>query len=361
MNFKRLISILSFFILFVFVTSGCNLTDVLSGDVSITNSELTVSFIDVGQGDATLIECGDQVMLIDAGLYGERYTVTSYIANRGIKNIDYCVATHPHSDHIGGMSQVIYNFNVKNLVYPICDKEKENMNYVLDACDERDVNYINPDIGDTFSLGGATVTVLSPKHKAEYENTNNYSLVLKLEYENVSFLFMGDAESKVEKELLRSGYDLSADILKCGHHGSSTSSSEKFIDAVNPVAAVISCGKNNDYGHPHRETKDTLNKRNIQIYRTDESSHIVACSDGDFVTFYSGDDVLGTAPANTHPATSPEETTVTYSYIGNKNSKIYHYPDCGSIDTIKEKNKVNFISEDEAIDKGYSPCKACNP
>ena len=358
MKIRPLICMLSFFILLAFFTSGCNMQDVLSDDVTLQSSELTVSFIDVGQGDSTLIECGGEVMLIDAGIYGERYTVTNYISNRGIKNIDYCVATHPHSDHIGGMSQVIYNFNVENLVYPVCEADEDNMNYVLDACDERGVNYINPDIGNTFSLGDATITVLSPKRYAEYENTNNYSLVLKLQYEDVSFLFMSDAEAKVEKEILRSGMDVSADVLKCGHHGSSTSSSEKFIDAVNPAAAVISCGKNNDYGHPHKETKELLNRRNILMYRTDESSHIVACSDGESVTFYSGDEVIGTAIANTGTSVN---TTESINFVGNKNSKVYHLPDCSSVEKTKDKNKVNFNTKEEAENQGYSPCKACNP
>lgn len=295
-------------------------------------------------------------MLIDAGIYGERYTVTSYIANRGIDSLDYCVATHPHSDHIGGMSEVIYNFDVDTLVYPLCDADSSSWNYVLDACDERGVSYLNPEPLDTFNLGDATVTVLSPERNAQYDDLNDYSLVLKLEYEDVSFIFTGDAESGVEKSLVSKGYDLSADVLKCGHHGSSTSSCKSFLNAVNPAAAVISCGKDNEYGHPHDETLETLNARGIEVYRTDLSSTVVACSDGETITFQSGNEVLGTASANTETATAPA-----YEYVGNKNSMVFHYADCPSVSKTKEKNKVYLSTREEAVNGGYSPCKACDP
>lgn len=354
-NRLKLLS-LSFFIFISIITGGCEIPSVLSDSNSLKDAELTVSFIDVGQGDATLIECGNEAMLIDAGLYSQRHKVLSYIANQGINKLDYCVATHPHSDHIGAMSQVIYNFNVETLVYPVCDENAESFNYVLDACDERGVSYLNPKLYDTLKVGDATLTVLSPDKGEKFDNVNNYSLILKLEYKNVSFMFTGDAEADVEKELVKRGENLRADVLKCGHHGSSTSSSAAFINAVNPAAAVISCQEGNDYGHPHRETISTLEKRNIEIYRTDLDSTIVAASDGETITFYSGNEVLGTATANTETVTSP-----TYSYIGNKNSKVFHSLDCSSLISTKDKNKVYFITRDEAESKNYSPCKACNP
>ncbi len=353
--------LLSFFILISFIAGGCELTDVLSDNISATDAELTVSFIDVGQGDATLIECGEEAMLIDAGLYSERQAVTSYISKRGIRSLDYCVATHPHADHIGGMSEVIYNFDVDTLVYPLCDTESSSWNYVLDACDETGVSYFNPEPLDTIKLGEATITVLSPERNADYDDLNDYSLVLKLEYENVSFLFTGDAEKQVENELLSKYYNLSSDVLKCGHHGSSTSSCDAFIDAVNPAAAVISCGKDNEYGHPHRETLSTLKDRGIEIYRTDISSTVVALSDGETITFRSGDEVLGEFSANTQTQTQPTATEAVYSYVGNKNSKVFHSSDCSSVENTKDKNKVYFNTRDDAVNKGYTPCKACNP
>lgn len=372
MKNKLIFCCLSFFILISFIISGCDYQSVLfnfdtngkaetlSDHVTMDKAELTVSYIDVGQGDATLIECGDSAMLIDAGIYGERYKVTSYISERGIKSLDYCVATHPHADHIGGMSEVIYNFDVDTLVYPVCETDSDSWNYVLDACDEKGVSYLNPEPMDTITLGDATITVLSPEKDAEYDDLNDYSLVLKLEYEDVSFIFTGDAEKGVEKALVKSGYDLSADVLKCGHHGSSTSSYTTFVDAVNPVAAVISCGEDNEYGHPHDETLSTLTSRGIEIYRTDLSSTIVACSDGEAITFLAGDEVLSTSVTKTEASTQAT-TVASYEYVGNKNSKIFHLPDCGSLNNTKETNKVYLSTREKAVAEGYSPCKSCNP
>ncbi len=313
-----------------------------------------MSFIDVGQGDSTLIECDGEAMLIDAGLYSEKDKVTSYIAQRGIKNLKYCVATHPHSDHIGGMSEVIYRFDVDTLVYPLCESDSDSMNYVLDACDETGVSYFNPEPLDTFTVGDATITALSPEAYADYGNINNNSIVLKLEYGSTSFLFMGDAETEVEEELLNKGYDLSADVLKCGHHGSSTSSCTRFVNAVNPAVSIISCGKDNSYGHPHRETISTLNKREVEIYRTDKLSTIIANSDGESITFMDENEVLSTITGNVKPS-------LDYSYTGNLNSKVFHYNDCDSVAKMSEKNKISFENREEAVTKGYSPCKACNP
>lgn len=348
--------LLSFFILIIIIIGGCELYDILpttdDQPQSVTDAELTISFIDVGQGDATLIECGDEAMLIDAGLYSERYRVVNYLSQRGIENLKYCVATHPHADHIGGMSEVIYTFETDTLVYPLCNGGSDSFNYTLDACDEKGVSYLNPNPLDTLSVGKATVTVLSPKAYADYDNLNNNSLVLKLEYEDVSFLFMADAEKDVEKELLNKGYDLNADVLKAGHHGSSTSSSPEFINAVTPSVSVISCGIDNDYGHPHKETVSTFKSRDIKMYRTDKLSTIIAESDGESITFSTENRTLGTI--------FPKQVS-DYSYIGNKKTKVFHLSACESVAEMNIKNKVDFINREDAVKKGYSPCKSCYP
>ena len=352
MKNKLILCLLSFFILVSFILSGCEIPDTLSGNSTSADAPLTVSFIDVGQGDSALVKCGDETMLIDAGTYSQRLKVISHLREAGVRSLDYCVATHPHSDHIGGMDEVIYNFDVDTLVYPLCDTDSASWNYVLDACDERGVSYYNPEPEDSFHLGDALVTVLSPSRDAEYDNLNNYSIVLKVEYKDISFMFTGDAETEVESELLKKGYDLKADVLKCGHHGSSTSSSPRFIDAVNPAAAVISCGKDNDYGHPHRETISTFKNRRIETYRTDILSTITAVTDGKTVTFSAGDMHLGTF--------TPRED-VNYTYIGNKNSKAFHIETCDSVSIMSDKNKIIFQNREEAVNEGYTPCKACNP
>lgn len=355
---------MSFFILIVFSVGGYYLYENIflpkNDNNSTDGSQLTVSFIDVGQGDATLIECDGEAMLIDAGLYGERYRVLSYLSKKGIERLDYCVATHPHADHIGAMADVIYSFTVDTLVYPACESDSSSWNSVLDAADERNVSYLNPVPEESFSLGSATVTVLSPQKDAEYSNLNNCSLVLKLTHNKVSFLFMGDAESEVEKSLLHSGADLKAQVLKCGHHGSSTSSSYEFIQAINPLAAVISCGKNNDYGHPHRDTLNTLAAQGVTLYRTDLDSTVVATSDGSSVSF-NNETTLTVTEGLTESQADHTSATASYQYVGNKNSYIFHLAECGSVKTTKDKNKVYFYTREEAVSLGYSPCKACTP
>ena len=345
MNKNPLLSVLAFFVLAVFILSGCHSDSFTSEQNEIQNPSLEVSFIDVGQGDSTLITCDGETMLIDAGIYSERQSLSSYLRSQGIKNLDYCVATHSHSDHIGGMSHVLYNFTPETLIYPAYKSDSADWYSLLDVCDELGIDYSTPEPGNTFTVGKAKVTVLSPYKNANYDNLNNQSLVLRLDYENTSFLFTGDAEKQVEKELLESNFYLEADVLKCGHHGSSTSSIKAFVDRVNPSAAVISCGKNNDYNHPHIETINILKSKDIEIYRTDLSSTIVARSDGNTISF------------STHTNTE----TSTYNYIGNKNSKVYHSPYCNALSTMNAKNKVYFHTADEAELEGYTPCQNCKP
>lgn len=351
--------LLPFFILLLVAAWGCEAiipSIGTQGTFREQDSFLSISFIDVGQGDCTLVECDGKAMLIDAGLYGQRYKVLSYLSERGIESLEYCVATHPHADHIGAMADVIYSFSVDTLVYPRCQYDSSAFNYVLDAADEKDVSYLTPEAGDSFTLGSATVAVLSPSKETDSSNLNNISLVLKLSYQDVSVLFTGDAEKEIETTLLRSEFDLKANLLKCGHHGSSTSSCREFVKAVNPSAAVISCGKDNEYGHPHAQTLTTLSDFGITVYRTDLSSTIVAsCTDGKHFSF-SADRAASQTQTKATEVTSPVE-----GYIGNKNSKIFHNPDCNSVAKAKDKNKVVFSTRKEATENGYSPCKTCNP
>ena len=351
MKKRPLILLLSFFILiFCVASSGCGLESILP-DKYAQKAELTVSFIDVAQGDATLIECGGEAALIDAGLYSEADNVLSYLNRRGIRELKYCVATHPHSDHIGGMSKVIYNTYVDTLVYPLCE-DSSNMNSIFDACDERGVSYLTPNPLDTLRVGEAVIQVLSPEAYADYGNLNNNSLVLKLEYENVSFLFMADAEKEVEQELLAMDIDLNADVLKAGHHGSSTSSHSDFINAVTPSVAIISCGKGNDYGHPHKETVSAFERRSVNMLRTDRLSTIMAESDGETVTFSANGETLSRITP---------DTFTEYSYTGNLKTNVFHENSCDSAKNMKEYNKMYFYTREDAVKKGYNPCKACNP
>ncbi len=350
---KKLISLLLLAAMLLSSLFGCNILSENSEnniDIDKTGYDLILHFIDVGQGDCTLVESNGHFALIDAGEYSERNKVISYLSEAGVTSLDYIIATHPHSDHVGSLAEVIHNFDTTAL---ICTNapSTSSWEYVMDAADERGVPYEIPSPFEVYQLGSATITVLSPSEDAVYSSLNDYSIVTMIEYGNTSALLTGDAERVVEKELVKGDFDLSANILKCGHHGSSTSSCSQFLDAVSPDAAVISCGKNNDYGHPHEETISALKYRNIPVWRTDISGTIIATTDGEQFSFT-------TATENT---TIKENTTPDTTYIGNKNSKVFHLPTCESASKMKENNKIGFSTYKDAIDAGYKACGSCNP
>ena len=317
------------------------------------NKGLTLHFIDVGQGDCTLIESKGHYALVDAGEYKERDKVISYLSLLGVRTLDFIIATHPHSDHIGGLSDVIRHFNPSTLIMP--NVESDSWNYVLDAADERGVICETPEPFDTYQIGSATLTVLSPASDEVYSDLNNYSVVTMIEYGDTSFLLTGDAEALVEKTLVKSGFDLSADVLKCGHHGSSSSSSDAFLDAVKPQAAIISCGKNNDYGHPHKEVISALDDRDIPVWRTDLLGSIKATTDGEKIYISTNDT---TTEVNQIPTEAQSETA---PYIGNRNSKVFHLNTCSGIKDMQDKNKVEFLNREDAEKAGYKPCTSCKP
>lgn len=238
-----------------------------------------VHFIDVGQGDSILIEADDSAMLIDAGENNKGSVVVDYLKSQEIKELYYVIGTHPHSDHIGGLDAVLNTFPVKKVIMPDITNNTQTFEDVLDAVAKNNLSITKPVMGTSYSLGPATFTILAP-NSSSYEDLNDYSIVIKLTFGDTSFLFAGDAGIASEKEMLAKHLDLSADVLKIAHHGSSTSSSDSFLDAVNPTYGVISVGKNNEYGHPHSEILRALKDRDIKLYRTDVQGTIVFTSDG---------------------------------------------------------------------------------
>lgn len=279
-NKKIIISILSVIIVLVlslFSEQLKPLFEPLEADGTRIDSEFSVHFINVGQGDCTLIKTPDGNMLIDAGENGYEKTVLDYLEAQGVDSLKYLVATHPHSDHIGGVAEVLDAVPTENIIMPRLSKNNTptTVTYekMLTAIKNCGAKVIAAKPGNEYSFGGAEFTVLAPFEQDE--NLNNMSVVLKLNYSGYSFIFSGDAEKEVENQILKAGYDISADVYKGAHHGSSTSNSKKFVRAINPTYAVLSYEEGNSYGHPHRETVDLFNEDGIVYYSTADYGTII--------------------------------------------------------------------------------------
>lgn len=321
-------------------------------------SLLQVHYIDVGQGDCTLVCCDGHAMLIDAGDNSKGTLVQLYLTKQGISSLDYVIGTHPDADHIGGLDVIITKFDCGRIMMPDISNQTASYRDVVEAMDYRGYQNTAPQAGSSYLLGSASFTVIAPV-ESNYENTNNYSIGIKLVHGDNSFIFMGDAEEEAEEDILKSGADIQSDVLKVGHHGSRTSTSAAFLEAVNPAYAVISCGEGNSYGHPHAETLNNLRSRGIKVFRTDEQGSIVATSDGRQITFNCASSESWQAGEETGVAT---QTQSTVNYILNTNTYKFHNPDCPSVEDIAEKNKQESgLSRDEIIALGYAPCKRCNP
>ena len=254
-----------------------------------TEGELAVHFMDVGQADAILVVDGDKTMLIDTGdkNRAEKEYMLGYIGALGIEVIDYLVLTHPDADHIGGAPDVIETFEVKNCIMPNATKTTDIFEQTLTALENNAVNVLAPTVGDDYTLKNATFRILAPNSE-KYDDTNDYSVVLRLQYGQRSILFTGDAEKKSEEEMValyKGTKALEADVLKVGHHGSSTSSSQKFLDLVDPEYAVISCGVGNKYGHPHDDALSRVSAAVSEVYRTDLDGTVVLLTDGESLAF----------------------------------------------------------------------------
>lgn len=288
-------------VIFLIVLSwlGIDITQFINEDnAQNVEGELILTMIDVGQADSFLLVQNGQTALIDCGTRSTGEDVIAYLKKLGITKINYVFGTHPHDDHMGGMYDVITNFEVGKIIIPKVKSGSVTSNWYINLMKEiksgeYELEYAN--LGTVYQLGDATIKIIGPITE-ENDNLNNYSTVLKISFGEMDIIMTGDAETEVEKEILTSGENIDAEILKIGHHGSDTSSSEEFLDAISPDYALISSKLCNKYEHPMKSTMEKLKERNIEVYRTDESGTVVVIITSNDVSFDSkpGDYLSGT-------------------------------------------------------------------
>ena len=354
-GFKGILLLLSM----LFALTGCSVSEATQHGMAVDTIQaedvlLRVDFLNVGQADCALLSTNGNYMVIDGGNNGDADTILSYLEGQGVEKLDAVVGTHPHEDHIGSLDAIINHFDVDAVYMPKIMHTSKTFEDVLDAVANKGLKIKSPSPGDTIDFNGLEIEVLGPQR--EYKDFNNNSIVLKVNAGETAFLFTGDAEETAEKDILQADYDLQADVLKVGHHGSSTSSSQAFLQAVKPKYAVISVGVGNSYHHPEEEALQRLQSIGAEIYRTDLQGNIVCTTDGKNIAFncnsVSGAEVYADAAKNNTPA---EEVV----YIANKKSKKFHLESCASLPD--EENRIYLEDREEAISLGYTPCGTCKP
>jgi competence protein ComEC len=270
------------------LSAGCtdgitfpDLSGLLPPQPASGDGKLKVYFLDVGQGDSAVVLFGNSTILIDAGEIGEGDAVVSDLRSLGVKKIDLLVATHPHSDHIGGMQNVFSAFPVDRVLDTGMPHTSALYEKFLDTVDKKNIPYTVAEQGQTIEIDPALrILVLSPPKSRLGDDLNENSIVLRISYGTVDFLFTGDAGREAEDALAKTGYPVDAGILKVAHHGSSGSTGKEFLARVDPSVAIISAGTDNPYGHPHKETLDALDAAGATVYRTDRDGTILVTSDG---------------------------------------------------------------------------------
>lgn len=327
--------------------------------------------IDVGQGDSILIQSNNQNMLIDAGTNASENKIVSYLKQNNVDRLDYVIATHPHEDHIGGLDYVVKTFEIGEIIMPEKLHTTQTFENLLDAIESKKLQITKPVKGQSYKIGSGSFTILGPIK--DYDNLNDVSVGIKLINGNNSFVMCGDAEEQAELDIKNNNSNLKANVLKLGHHGSSTSTNEQFLNAISPEFVVISVGAGNSYGHPHQDTLKTLKDKNIKLFRTDMSGTIVFRSDGTNITcnvtpveikIEETKVVEGqkTPTSSTPTVVAPVVKQNTQTYVLNTNSKKFHYSYCSSVTKMKDSNKKIVESTRESlISQNYDPCKICNP
>lgn len=342
------------------VIAGCSAdSSAVKSNTASGSGSLKVTYIDIGQGDSELIETPDgKTMLIDTGESSESNKLDDALKKHGITKIDVLIGTHPHTDHIGGMRHVVENYSIGKIYMPNASANTKTFEKLLDAIDAANIPAYEAKSGVSLDLGEyVECSFFGPA--AKYSDLNDTSAVLMLKYGDTGFLFTGDAEKTAEHDILDEyANELQCDVLKVGHHGSSTSTSEEFLDAANPTYAIISCGKNNDYGHPHAETLSKLSSRNIQVFRTDLSGDITAYSDGKSVSVSAdGNEVSSKAKAKSSAKATASSDKMEETVYITKSGKAYHKTE--SCSGLRSSKSISAVTLEEAISMGRKPCSVC--
>lgn len=346
-------------------------------------STFKVTFLDVGQGDSALVECDGAYLLIDGGPPEASSVLYTVLTREGIDHLDYVVATHPDTDHTGGIAGALEVATVGRAFCSVISAEQRSFNAMADRLSAQNVALEVPEVGDSWALGSALVQVIGPVSRTDDGDANNDSIMLKVTYGSTVFVFAGDADEGEEKGA--AAYLDGCDVLKVAHHGSAGSSCYAFLRAALPRNAVISCSADNSYGHPTDAALSRLRDCGAKVFRTDMQGDIVVESDGETVTMTparnadadtlaagpgggsgasgasaggagNGGSSAASASGSGSDSASPSDEG---SYIGNANSKKFHRPSCSTLPA--EHNRVYFGSRDEAVAAGMAPCKRCNP
>lgn len=338
---------------------------ILSATFSISayaDENLEVHFIDVGQGLSILAKSSDDVMVYDGGDRRHSSNMVSYLKKQGITDIDYLISSHYDVDHVAGLVGCLNVFEIGIVIGPDYEKDTKIYQTFVESVAENDLIIEHPEVGATYEFGDGSFTVLSPSVITNNDNDN--SVAIKLIDGDNSFIFTGDAESASEIDMMDSGIDLSCNVLCLGHHGSASSTSYDFLGTTVPEYAVISCGQDNKYGHPHKDTMDKLEAMEIEMFRTDKQGTLVAKSNEKEITWnqapcrdYSPGDFSdeGTVPQGDSDEIAISEEYEQNVWISATGSKYHATSECGS----GNPNKATEISVSDAEEQGYSPCKRC--
>lgn len=365
-NKLRVRKFLALFLALSLVLTGCSFNNVItdkvtSGEVSSDGQntqqkkggDLEIHFIDVGQGSSALIESNSHFMLVDGGDSKYSSRVVSYLEDQDVDKLDYVIATHYDADHLNGVVGALNSYDAEVVIAPDYKAKSKVYQSFIDVLDSKNIDITYPKTGTKYKIGNAEFTILAP-NDIHYSDANDYSVAIKLVNGSNTFIMTGDAEIESEYEMLETGIDLSCDVYMAGHHGSKSSSSQAFMQAMQPASVVISVGKNNKYRHPSDEAMARFNAMGCDIYRTDELGDIIAVSDGKTIKFNTKASKKGTGKKK--GSTSSKSGN---NYIGNVNSKKFHKKACSSLPD--EENMVYFGTINEAEDAGYEPCGICNP